>query len=267
MKKFLAFLLSAMLLLSFTACAGQKDDDDTASTPTSKPGTSQDGTSGDGGTNQDGTLQPGDNGQGNSQTGKPDNSQPSTPPVDPDPTDLTIYVPYSTDIDEEKPQYYPPTLGDDGSISPGVSVQGTQFETPELFDVKKAITALKNEVPSITTAKLQEYVSKYANAYNKHYTQSNYKLVVSFSGNTVKYTYTVTGKPAERKSYVIEALLDAHFDKYFDFYSDFYKAQISNYKQAMPNISNIEICIIRADNDPLLDNDNYTKNIMSKTFS
>ncbi len=278
MKRFLALLLSAILLLTFAACKGKNDDDDTTSKPTSQPSASQgDNSQGD---SQDNNSQ-GDNSQSNSQgnnsqgnnsqggTSQPENSTPSTP-VDPAPTDLTVYVPYSADINKDNSQYFPPSLGADGSISPGVTVQGTQFEAPEVFEAKKAITALKNEVPSITAAKLQEYVSKYAAAYNKHYSKSNYKLAVSVSGGTVKYTYTISGEPATRSNSLIVLLLNGetgHYSKYADFYNSFFKDQIKSYKEVMPGINKIELCIIRADNDPNLGKDNYSKNVLSKTYS
>ncbi|MBO5358275.1 MAG: hypothetical protein J6A78_03035 [Clostridia bacterium] len=265
MKKFLALLLSALLLLSFAACKGNKDDDGTPSSPTSTPDSSQGSTTDD--DSQDASKPEDSTSQNNSQTDKPNGIKPVTPPADPDPTDLTVYIPYNVEITEENSQYFPPALGDDGSISPGVTVVGKDFETPELFDVVKASTALKNEVANVTSAKLLEYVSKYATAYNGYYPESNYKLAVSVSGNTVKYTYTLSGEPAERKSHVIKALLDVHFEKYADFYKDFYKKQIANYKAAMPSINKIEVCVVRADNDPLLDDTNYTKDIMTKAFS
>ncbi len=289
MKKLLAFLLSAALLLSITACAGKKDDDGVTSKPTSEPSASQDDNSQDDnsqgnnsednnsqgnnsqgnnsqGNNSQGNNSQGNNSQGNNSQGGGQTGNQDTPPVTP--TDLTVYVPYSADIDKNNSQqYFPPTLGQDGSLSPGMTVETTQFEAPEIFEAKKAINAFKNESASVTAAKLQEYISKYADAYNKHYNDSNYELSVSISGNTVKYTYTITGEPAERSDTVIKLLLNGdkgHFNKYADFYNDFYKDQIKSYKAAVSSISKIEICIVRAKNDPLFGTNG---NILSKTFS
>jgi len=295
MKKFLALLLSAILLLSFTACKGEKDDDST-SKPVSKPSTSQDDNSqgdnsqGDNsqgnnsqgnnsqgnnsqgnnsqGNNSQGNNSQGNNSQGNNSQGNNSQGGGQTPSVET--TDLTVYAPYSANINEDNVQYFPPTIGDDSTISPGVSVQGLQFEAPVVFEAKKAITAFKNEASSLTAAKLQEYISKYANAYNKYYPESSYKLAVSVSGNTVKYTYTITGEPAQKTNSYIDLVLNGnkgHFNKYADFYNDFYNDQIKSYKAAMSGISKIEVCIVRADNDPNLGKDNYSKNILSKTYS
>ena len=301
MKKFLALLLSAILLLSFTACKGKKDDDST-SKPVSEPSTSQDDNSQDDnsqgdnsqdnssqgnnsqgnnsqgnnsqgnnsqGNNSQGNNSQGNNSQGNNSQGNNSQGGGQTPSVET--TDLTVYAPYSANINENNVQYFPPTIGDDSTISPGLNVEGIPFEAPIVFEAKKAITAFKNESSSVTAAKLQEYVSKYATAYNKYYPKSNYKLAVSISGNAVKYTYTIIGEPAEKDNSYIDLVLKSasksHFNKYADFYDDFYKDQIKSYKAAMSGISKIEVCIVRADNDPKLGKDNYSKNVLSKTYS
>lgn len=251
MKKVLAILISAMLLLSLTACGNKENPDDTTSIPTSTPDSSQSG-------NQENNSQneSQNNSQGNSQGGtQSNNSSITNLPVveDTNKEDITVYVPYGTIEDENNSQYLPPEMDSGGQISPGIIVQGTKFELPKFFEAEKAIKICKAENKTVTVAKLAEFANEYAKAYNKHYADSNYKLVVSVSGNIIKYTFTVGGKPAERNN----SILQYYLGEYFDEKSDFYKAQAKKYKDAVSNFAGIEISVVRAD----------STNVITKKFS
>ena len=256
MKKTLAILLSTMLLLSFTACGDKEPIDDATSTPTSSPSTSQD----DNQISNDETNSSNES-QGNSQSDtQSNNSGSTTPPVveDTNKADITAYVPYgATSNGDDDSQYYPPQMDSTGNISPGVTVGGLPFELPEFFEAEKAIKICKNENTAITTEKLAEYANEYAKAYNKYYSTSNYKLAVSVSGNTIKYTYTVSGYPAKRQDHIIQG----RFEEHTETDKAFYKAQLKKYQDAVSSITAIEICVVRADNDPNLNKANYSKDV------
>lgn len=258
MKKVLAILFSATLILLLTACGNKENPDDTTSTPTYTPNSSQSDNNENSQNNSQNNSQ--DNNQGNSQNnsqgGTQSNNSSTTNPLvveDTNKEDITEYVPYGVTDNEGNTQYYPPEMDAGGQITPGVTVQGTKFELPEFFEVEKAIRICKAENTNVTIAKLTEFANEYAKAYNKYYTDSNYKLVVSVSGNIIKYTFTVSGKPAERSNTILQYYLGAHFDEV----SDFYKAQAKKYKDANSSFSGIEVSVVRAD----------STNVITKKFS
>lgn len=263
MKKTLAILLATMLLFSFAACGNKENPDDTTSTPTSTPSASQGGNTEE--NQNDGQNESQNNSQGGTQSGTQSgnqngNSNTVTPPVieDTNKEDITAYVPYgATSNGDDDSQYFPPQMDSSGNMSPGVTIGGLPFELPEFFEVEKAIRICKSKNTTVTVAKLAEFANEYAKAYNKYYSTSNYKLTVSASGNVIKYTYTVSGKPAERRNYIIEGRIEEHIEKN----NAFYKAQVKKYKDTVSSCGGIEICIVRADNDPNLNKADYNKNI------
>lgn len=259
MKKTLAILLSAMLLISFTACGNKPHDDYPNSNPTSTPGASQDENQND---TTNSTL---DNSQNNSQNnsqGSTESNNSSTIPTpefeDTKKEDITVYIPYSTG-DDDNSQYFPPEMDSTGAISPGVTVQGKKFEVPEFFEVSKAIRICKAQNAAVTLEKLAEFANEYAKAYNKYYTDSNYKLTVSLSGNVIKYTFTVSGTPAERTNYILQTYINKHFNEN----TEFYNSQAKKFKDEVANFDGIQISIVRADNDT----SSESKNVVTKKFS
>ena len=262
MKKALAILLSAMLILSFAACGEKDNNEDFSSNPTSTPGSSQSGnqnnTADDNQTNSETNSEnnnSSNNESGNKDDNKTDNKDDSannqTPPVveDTNKEDITAYVPYGTTNSEGDSQYFPPEMDSTGQITPGVTVETTKFEVPEFFEAEKAIRICKNENASITVAKLAEYANEYAKAYNKYYSNSNYKLTVSVSGNVIKYAFTISGTPADRGNTVLQKVF---LGPYFDENADFYKAQAKKYKAAISSFGGIEVSIVRANGENVI---------------
>ena len=69
----------------------------------------------------------------------------------------------------------------------------------------------------------------------------------------IKYTFAVSGKPAERNN----SILQYYLGDYFDENSDFYRAQAKKYKDAVSSFGGIEISVVRAD----------STNVITKKFS
>ena len=245
MKKIIMLFISATLILSLAACKNDYDPYDSVPLPSSKPSNSENESQSDTTSN----TQSDNNSQNNSQIDH------QKPPVveDTNKEDITAYVPYGLTDNENNSQYYPPEMDSTGGLGMGVTAEGKKFEVPEFFEVEKAIRLCKSQNPTVTIEKLSEFANEYAKAYNNYYKNSNYKLAVSVSGNVIKYTFTVSGKPAEKSNAIIKHYIDNHFKDN----ADFYKAQVKKYKNAVSSIEGIEISIVRTD----------STNVITKKFS